>query len=98
MNARRLKFTPRAIRDLDEIWTYSTRQWNVDRADHYIRSNISVCERVANNPQIALNRDDIRANYHSVLSGSHIIFFKQAPDAIQIIRVLHQRMDADSKI
>jgi plasmid stabilization system protein ParE len=34
---RRLDFTPRARRDIEEIWEYSVDQFGLDRADRYLR-------------------------------------------------------------
>ncbi len=93
MTRRQLLFTPQAQRDLDEIWRYSAKEWSDERADHYIRALIATCETVAQRPDIARRRDDVKLGYRAALSGSHIIFFKISGPSLIVVRILHQRMD-----
>jgi len=37
----------------------------------------------------------VRSGYRKKKSGSHVIFFKLIDDGIDVIRILHQRMDFD---
>jgi len=98
MSSKELLYSPKALQDLDEIWSYSAQMWDEERADLYIRNITSICENVRLHPQMAKRRDDIRKNYRSMLSGSHIIFFKETLDDLTVIRILHQRMDFQSWI
>jgi toxin ParE1/3/4 len=39
--------TPRARRDLGEIWDYSAEQWGTAQADRYIRLITAACDTLA---------------------------------------------------
>ena len=93
MNSKELLYSPKALQDLDEIWSYSAQMWDEERADLYIRNITSICENVRLHPQMAKRRDDIRKNYRSMFSGSHVIFFKETLNTLTVVRILHQRMD-----
>lgn len=86
----------RARADLDEIWEYSAAKWNVESADNYIREIWKTIELVASEPGVGRSCDEIRKGYFKFPSGSHLIFYKKAGEAIDIVRILHQRMDFDS--
>ena len=48
---------------------------------------------VAVDPRRGEACDDIRPGYRRYLAGSHLIFFRVVSDDIEVVRVLHQRMD-----
>ena len=41
----------------------------------------------------ALDISDVRQGYRKIRSGSHVIFFKVTGEGIDVVRILHQRMD-----
>ena len=41
----------------------------------------------------AAARDDVRPGYRAFHEGRHLIFYREAGDQIEIIRILHDRMD-----
>ncbi len=46
---RRLEFTPRARRDVEEIWEYSVEQFGLDKAEAYLRGIQRAAMTVAEN-------------------------------------------------
>ena len=89
---------PLARKDLDEIWTYTVGQWNEEQAERYIRQIEATIEGVADNPNLGRGCDEIRRGYFKILSGSHIIFYRRARTKIDIVRILHQRMDVGRRL
>ena len=87
------KLRPRARRDLDEIWTWSVAHWGEDRAERYVRAIVGMIEMVAADPGRGRNRNDIRPGYSSITSGSHVVFYRSGRRGIEIVRILHGRMD-----
>lgn len=85
--------SPLARTDLDEIWTHSVGQWSEAQAERYVRAIQSTIEVVVDNPGLGRACDDIRPGYFKILSGSHVIFYKRTRTKIDIVRILHQRMD-----
>ena len=83
----------RAQADLEEIWLYSVEQWGVEQADRYIENLVSRFEWLAAHPLLGKARDDIKAGYFCYPEGRHLIFYVLHDEEVEIIGVLHQRMD-----
>jgi len=87
--------SPRAIRDLEEIWDFTASTWSIDQAERYIRQIESTIAEIAAKPSIARPCDAIRTGYFKHPVGSHVLFFRMVPAGIGIVRILHGRMDFD---
>lgn len=87
--------TPRARRDLDSIAAYSIREWGREQAARYVRDLRAAIEMVAANPLRGRNREELRPGYFSMSRGSHIVFYRRMPDGIDVVRILHQRMEPE---
>jgi toxin ParE1/3/4 len=85
--------SPRAQADLDEIWNYTERQWGIDQAETYIRQLWQDIEAIAIRPTIGRPCSEVRAGYSKVRSGSHILFYRLGKSGIDVVRILHERMD-----
>ncbi|HHF7372731.1 type II toxin-antitoxin system RelE/ParE family toxin [Legionella bozemanae] len=84
---------PKAIEDLESIYSYSTHEFGIKRTEDYILAIDSSFQRLADDPLIARKCDYIRPDLRAFNIGSHIIFFKTTDYGIAVIRVLHQSMD-----
>lgn len=82
--------------DLEQIWDYTHEHWGVDQAERYLRELQRAIERAAANPRIGRACDEIRPGYRKLAAGSHVLFYRATTeDVIDVVRVLHQRMDVD---
>ena len=80
--------------DLAEIWDYSARHWGDDRADRYILAIQDACDALADGRRQGRAIDTIRPGYRKLPIASHVLFFRRtAGGIIEVIRILHQRMD-----
>lgn len=84
---------PKAVEDLENIYTYSVTEFGFAKADSYIYQLENCFENLALSPEIAKKYDDVRLNLRAYNIGSHVIFFKKVKTGIVIIRILHQSMD-----
>jgi toxin ParE1/3/4 len=92
----RYLLSPAAQADLEQIWDYTHDRWGIDQAEEYLREIQRAIERAAGNPQIGRACDEIRAGYRKLATGSHTLFYRvTAESVIDVVRVLHQRMDID---
>jgi len=83
-----------AIADLDEIWVYTYKKWFKLQSDRYYTQILSEIEFVANNFMIGKSAEQTRKNYRVTQVKSHLIFYRIAEDSIiEIVRILHQKMD-----
>lgn len=85
--------TPAAQRDLSKIWDFSEERWSSAQAEKYIREIQAALKRVAEEFDRGRRREDICAGYMSYAVGSHVIFYRQQENSLEVIRILHQRMD-----
>jgi toxin ParE1/3/4 len=89
----KLRLSPQARSDLDEIWQYSARVWGIEQAEAYIRSLSQIFALLAANPRLGRDADDIRPDYLKFPAASHMIYYRIS-ETLDIIRILHRSMDA----
>lgn len=64
------------------------------KADAYVRSIARAFDDIASGAAPGLRADDIRAGYFRLLVGAHVLFYREGgAGMIEIVRILHQRMD-----
>ncbi|WHF50753.1 type II toxin-antitoxin system RelE/ParE family toxin [Chryseobacterium gotjawalense] len=88
-----------AINDLTDIWDYTFEEWSENQADKYYDAIKSACKHIGENPDLGKIYTEISENLRGFKSGKHIIFYHQiSEDQLEIIRILHERMDLKTKI
>jgi toxin ParE1/3/4 len=85
--------SPQAKAGLSAIWDYSLAEWGVDQAEKYVRELWTVLQAQVLGASTSVDIGDVRRGYRKVRSGFHVIFFKLTEDGLDVIRILHQRMD-----
>lgn len=89
----RYRLAPAAQRDLSSIWDFTDERWDAQQAENYVREIQAAIERIAADPLRGRAVDGIREGYRRYSIGSHLLFYIEREDAVDIIRILHQRMD-----
>jgi toxin ParE1/3/4 len=93
------RFTNEAVKDLEEIWSYTKQKWSLEQADRYYNLIIDEIEFVSSNPLLGISITYIKEGYRSTKVKSHLVFYKQhEDDTILIVRILHQRMDCEKRM
>src|SRR4051794_20999673 len=96
-DARPYRLSPLAEIDLEEIWLYTLRNWSPDQADRYHGQIMAAIEGLA--AGVKTGRPvTIRAGYFKYPVGSHFVFYRQSDAGLDVIRILHQRMDAEAHL
>lgn len=90
---RRCLLSPKAQADLDVIWENTVKRWGLDQAEVYTRQLWRDMQSIAMQPTIARSCSEVREGYYKYRSGSHVIFFRRMDDGIDVVRILHERMD-----
>lgn len=86
---------PAAGRDLDAIAVYTKQQWGTGQARLYLAAMRASIASLANFPmRNPVYRSDGK-EFRKLLSGHHLIFYLVIGETVQIIRILHERMDID---
>ena len=87
------------IKDLTGIWMYICSTWSEVQADKYYELLTGAFIPISNNPDLGKSYDDVSIGLLGIRVGQHIIFYRQSKEnQIQIIRVLHVRMDLNRNI
>ena len=88
-----------AIDDLTEIWEYTIQEWSENQNDKYFETIKCACKEIGQNPNIGKVYTEISKNLLGLKSGKHIIFYhKISEDEIEVIRILHERMDLKNRM
>jgi toxin ParE1/3/4 len=85
--------SPKAKSDLSDIWEYTLAEWGIVQAENYVRELWAVILEKGCDLSTSTDVSDVRKGYRRIRSGPHINFFKQTCEGIDVIRILHQRMD-----
>ena len=89
----RYTLSPRAQGDLDEIWTYTETRWGIEQAEFYTHQIEHDIRTIAAQPNMSRACSDIRAGYWKYPTGSHVLFYRPIIGGIDVVRILHERMD-----
>jgi len=89
-----------ANQDIENIWLYTFENWSAEQADRYFDLIINEIEYLTEHPKSGKDYNQIRRGYFCTRIKSHFIFYKinLKKNQIEVIRVLHQRMDIESRL
>jgi toxin ParE1/3/4 len=89
----------KALEDINNIWIYTAENWSVKQADRYYNLIIDEIEYIVRNLDMARDFGKIRKSYRYSKVKSHLIFFKKdKTNEIEVVRVLHERMDIENRL
>lgn len=89
----------KALEDINTIWIYTAENWSVEQADRYYNLIYDEIEYIVSNFEMARDFAKIRKSYRFSKVKSHLIFFKKDKNnEIEVVRVLHERMDIASRL
>lgn len=94
------KISVKAAEDIENIWLYTFENWSLEQADRYLDLIFDEIEYLAANPAVGKDFSHVRKNYRRSKVKSHIVFYRHLENQsdIEVIRVLHQRMDIESRL
>ncbi len=91
--------TNKAIADLKDIGLYTLGNWGREQRNLYLQMLDVSFQQLASNPLLGKDCRDIRNGYRKFNAGSHVIFYRQkSSDSIEIVRILHGRMDCETRL
>jgi len=88
------RLRPKARADIENIWNYTCRTWSIQQARHYLNELRDVCTDLAKHPDTGKIRDDLYKGLRVYPSGKHLVFYLTVENGIDVVRVLHERMDS----
>lgn len=95
----KFKISVSADKDLRNIAAYTLKKWGKSQRDTYILELFEAFNHLSQSPEIALRIDTIKQGYRKFPQGSHVIYFRASnTHNIEIIRILHKRMEVDTQL
>jgi toxin ParE1/3/4 len=96
----RYKLSVKALEDIESIWLYTFENWSLEQADRYLNLIFDEIEYLCDYPNSGKDFSHVRKNYHCAKVKSHLIFYRlnEKQSEIEVIRVLHQRMDIENRL
>ena len=89
----------KALEDINNIWIYTAENWSVEQADRYYNLIIDEIEYIVDNLDMARDFGKIRKSYRYSKVKSHLIFFKKDKEnEIEVVRILHERMNIENRL
>ncbi len=89
--------TKKAVSDLEEIWLYTVEKWSVNQADRYYNLIFDEIDFICKNIDAGKSMEHIRKGYRASKVKSHLIFYRIQNDTVEVIRILHERMDIENR-
>lgn len=91
--------SPAAQADIESIWDYTVERWDQAQAISYARKIEQAILALVSGDMSGRSLSHVREGYRGAPAGSHLICYKVLPDGvIEIIRVLHRRMDIERRL
>jgi len=91
--------TRKARDDLLAIGRYTGKQWGKAQRIRYLTQLDNAFHDLVNKPDLGRACNDIREGYFKYNIGRHVIFYHSiGEDQIEIIRILHGRMDIEQHL
>ncbi len=73
--------------------------WSEEQADKYYRMIKIACDNIANEIVVGKMYSGVSSNLLGYKTGKHIIFYQYfSKNEIEVIRILHERMDIKSRL
>jgi toxin ParE1/3/4 len=95
---RRIVIGPSAQTDARGIWRHTKGEHGPDAADAYLRDLDQAMRLVGEFPDIGSDCSDVRRGYRRIRSGSHLIYYIATEAEIYVVRILHERQDANANL
>lgn len=91
--------TNKAVEDLADIWEYTYDTWSEKQAEKYYILLLNSCQKLAKSPSLGKRYEEVAEEIMGFRSYQHVIFYRKiSNNEIEIIRILHGRMDLKNKL
>jgi toxin ParE1/3/4 len=98
MASRRLKFAAKARRDLQRISRYTFETWDEAQQAIYDQKINAGLEALARYPDRGTDLPNRTDGMRCIPVAEHMVYFILHEETVEIVRVLHQKMDPTGRI
>jgi toxin ParE1/3/4 len=92
------RLSAKSLEDLKSIARFTLKSWGREQRYIYLSKLDESYHLLADQPHLGSARDDIRKGYRVYHVRRHLIFHRQKSTGIEIIRILHDRMDVETHL
>ena len=92
------RLSAKSLEDLKVIGRFTGKSWGPEQCKIYLSKLDESFHILADQPHLGITRNDIRKGYRVYHVGRHLIFYRQKSTCIEIIRILHDRMDVETRL
>lgn len=91
--------TNKAQDDLKTIGRYTNEKWGREQRNRYLALLDESFQNLASGLLFGHDCSAIRSGYRKLKVGSHVVFYRAIGEGgIEIVRILHRRMDVDAQL
>ncbi len=91
-----VQYQAAAEADLVEVWLQVADDGGLNQADEYISKLQAICELIASQPDMGLNRPDIAKGVRSFPVDRYVIYYEHYGPTLSVLRVWHTAQDPKS--
>jgi toxin ParE1/3/4 len=91
-----VQYQAAAEADLIEVWLQLADDGGLNQADEYISKLQAICELIASQPDMGLNRPDIAKGVRSFPVDRYVIYYEYYGPTLSVLRVWHTAQDPKS--
>ena len=94
MAAKPYRLSPKSTQDLEGIWFYTFDNWSRAQADRYHHALMAEIADLASGRRKGRS-DTVRPGLMKRSFRSHVIWYRDLPDRVEVIRILHSAQDTE---
>ena len=91
-----IQYQAAAEADLIAVWLQVAADGGLNRADDYISKLQAICELLASQPDMGVNRPDIAKGVRSFPVDRYVIYYEHFGPKLSVLRVWHTAQDPES--
>ena len=91
-----IQYQAAAEADLIAVWLQVADDGGLNRADDYISKLQAICELLASQPDMGVNRPDIAKGVRSFPVDRYVIYYEHYGPTLSVLRVWHTAQDPKS--
>lgn len=95
---RDVRLRPEAERDIEDIADYTMAQWGRDQAWKYVAELRKAIDALSESAERHPRSDQPFPGLRRMRSRHHLVYFLIDEAHIDVVRVLHERMDASAQL
>ena len=90
-----IQYQAAAEADLVEVWLQVADDGGPDRADEHILKLQTICELIASQPDMGVNRPEIVKGVRSFPVDRYVIYYEHYGPTLSVLRVWHAAQDPE---